>query len=64
MWRNFDFLRVNIKSKLLDGIRFFLSLELDSARYFIMVLYFYFLDYTFWIFRWDQSSKIEESFIH
>ena len=61
----FDFFWLNIKGELLNGVgSFLLSLKLDSACHFIIILDFNFFYYAFRTFRWHKSSKIEKTFIN
>lgn len=64
MRRDFDLLRINIKSKLFNGVgSLLLCLQLDSACYFIIVFYLYLLHDAFRIFGRNKGSKVEKPLI-
>jgi hypothetical protein len=65
MRRHFDLLRIYIKCKLLDCLRgLLLRFQFHIACDFVVVDDLDPFDYPFWIFRGNQSTKVENSLIH
>jgi len=62
---DFDLFGFDLKGKLFDRIScFFLCLQFNSTSNLVIIFNFYFLDQSFRVFRWHQSTKIEHSLIH